>query len=105
MKFNRVQFLTPFLCIAAVCSLLLTGCQSFWSEEPGFGDHVNDAVQQQTVNPANPQNPSSASSQGMDGVAAKDSIDNYQKSFETRTGIGAGPYPSTPLGNAQGGAR
>jgi hypothetical protein len=98
MKTHNLERFMLSLGLALAGGLLLAGCQPYWAEEPGFGDRVNAAVQQQTANPNNPSNSTASAQKGMDGVAAKDSIDNYQKSFETKPGVGANAYPSTPLG-------
>ena len=63
--------------------LLLSGCQALWETSPDFGSSVKEAIRAQAVNPdqpaKSPRNPT-----GMDGPAAKASIDNYNYSFEQR---------------------
>ena len=61
--------------------ILNTACQSSWYPQVGFGSSVNDAVAAQTVNKDGPKEVK-RDTQGMDGPAAKASIDNYQRSFE-----------------------
>ncbi len=61
--------------------ILITACQSSWYPQVGFGSSVNDAVAAQTVNKDGPKEVK-RETQGMDGPAAKASIDNYQRSFE-----------------------
>lgn len=62
-----------------VAVFMLAGCQG-WNTPPDFGDTVRQAVQAQQVNPnapaGNPPHPS-----GMDGPAAKSTIDNYERGF------------------------
>ena len=63
--------------------LSLSGCQALWEPSPDFGSSVKEAIRAQAVNPdqpaKSPRNPT-----GMDGPAAKASIDNYNYSFEQR---------------------
>jgi len=61
--------------------ILITACQSSWYPQVGFGSSVNDAVAAQTVNKDGPKEVK-RETQGMDGPAAKASIDSYQRSFE-----------------------
>ena len=69
---------------SAIISLLtLSACQSYWNARPDFGSSVNAAIQAQKVNPVAPEgNPKST--QGLDGPAAKASVDSYQRSFEVK---------------------
>lgn len=71
--------------ILLIGAAALVGCQSYWDRDPQFGSSVNDAVKAQAVNPNAPQVNASRPKQGMDGVAAKKSIDNYDKSFDAKT--------------------
>lgn len=65
----------------------LTACQSTWYPETDFGSSVNDAIIDQVANIKAPE-PVARNSMGMEGPAAKSSIDNYQKSFEaSSTGV------------------
>lgn len=68
----------------------LVGCQSYWDPEPDFGSSVNGAIRTQAVNP-NPPTGKPYANAHMDGVSAKATVDNYQKSFTApgRTGQGA----------------
>lgn len=59
--------------------LALSGCQG-WYTEPDFGNAVRQAVQAQQVNPNAPVGNMTPSS-GMDGPAAKSTIDNYERGF------------------------
>ncbi len=70
--------------------LLLAGCQSYWDAEPGFGSSVNGAIRAQAVNPDPPTGKPYANAH-MDGISAKATVDNYQKSFiaPARSGQGA----------------
>ncbi|MDO8692717.1 MAG: hypothetical protein Q7J51_01330 [Sheuella sp.] len=82
---------------------LLSGCQSQWTQEPGFGSSVTQAVDAQKVNPGAPGN-LPVNQAGMDGVAAKSSMDNYQRSLirNTQPGTtGSGSFLGT---NALGGS-
>ena len=78
-KFNLKLFL--FYLIMPLTYFLITACQSSWYPEVGFGSSVNEAIAAQTVNKENPKE-IKRETQGMDGPAAKASIDNYQRSFE-----------------------
>ena len=76
----------PFAAIACLVVLLSSGCGAnrFGGNglsERTFGDAVRAAIARQTLNPAASQNSTDAS--GLDGPAAKGTIDRYQKSFET----------------------
>jgi hypothetical protein len=60
---------------------VLAGCASNTPIlDQHFGDAVNAAKAQQTLNPEASQNKDPVA--GIDGVAAKATIDRYQKSFE-----------------------
>lgn len=63
--------------------LSLGGCQALWEPSPDFGSSVKEAIRAQAVNPDQPAKPPSNPT-GMDGPAAKASIDNYNYSFEQR---------------------
>ena len=76
--------------IPALLSIyFLSGCQALWEPSPDFGSSVKDAIRAQAVNPDQPAktpiNPT-----GMDGPAAKASIDNYHYSFEQRPASSSG---------------
>lgn len=72
------------LAIAALC---LTACRTIWVE-PNEGSAVNAAIRSQSVNRDSTPN-ANKSIGGLDGVAAKASIDNYNRSFILPAG-GAG---------------
>jgi hypothetical protein len=77
------KLFTPAACLAA---LVLTACAEpriggNTLTDQTFGDAVRAAQAQQTINPNASQNP--VAPQGMDGAAAKATIDRYGKSFET----------------------
>lgn len=74
---------------ALVCTALIAGCQSYWNTEPNFGSSVNGAIRAQAVNP-NPPTGDPYANAKMDGVPARKSIDNYQKSFDTPSPGGMG---------------
>ena len=92
--------------------LSLSGCQALWEPSPDFGSSVKEAIRAQAVNPdqpaKSPRNPT-----GMDGPAAKASIDNYNYSFEQRpstspsgtSGYGGMIVGSPSSGQSTGGAR
>lgn len=90
--------------------LLVGGCQSYWAADPDFGSSVSGAISAQTVNPnAATQAPSEV--RGMDGVAAKTSIDSYQNSFIRRNPATGGPSSGSgyfigtqPGGGSSGGS-
>ncbi len=69
--------------------LLLVGCQSYWDAEPGFGSSVNGAIRAQSVN-KNPPTGNPYANAHMDGVSAKATVDNYQKSFTAPASSGQG---------------
>jgi hypothetical protein len=75
--------------LALLSAIFLSGCQAHWEPSPDFGSSVKDAIRAQAVNPDQPAktplNPT-----GMDGPAAKASIDNYHYSFEQRPGTSSG---------------
>lgn len=48
--------------------------------DTNFGNSVRAAVAQQTLNPEASQNPDQV--RGMDGRAAREAVDRYQKSFK-----------------------
>lgn len=87
---------------------LLSGCQSYWNPEPDFGSSVNGAVRAQAVNPDPPKGNPYAKGH-MDGVSAKATVDNYQRSFTSpaRSGQGTGSTNSSLVninsGSATGG--
>jgi hypothetical protein len=68
---------------AAGLVVALTGCQAYWNAEPDFGSSVNGAIQAQVQNPNAPKGYPKALV-GMDGPAAKTSVETYQKSFERK---------------------
>jgi hypothetical protein len=81
---NMITLHIRYKYIPALLSLFfLCGCQALWEPSPDFGSSVKDAIRAQAVNPDEPAktpiNPT-----GMDGPAAKASIDNYHYSFEQR---------------------
>ncbi len=83
---------------------LLTACQADWYPQAGFGSSVNGAIAAQTVNKDAPRSVS-RETQGMDGPAAKASIDNYQRSFEqsgspSMYGSGSNPIISPAGGSS-----
>lgn len=69
--------------------LALSGCQSYWDTEPDFGSTVHNAIRTQAVNPDPPTGNPYANAR-MDGVAAKTTVDNYQRSFVTPVRPGQG---------------
>ena len=83
----RAHFYKLRLSFVALSILILTACQSTWYSETDFGSSVNNAITDQAVNKNAPERVS-RNSMGMDGPAAKSSIDNYHKSFEaSSTGV------------------
>ncbi len=72
------------LCIYTALSLALiaSGCTSTTPRiDSQFGDAARIAIAQQTINPDAGKNP--AADKGMDGKAALEVMDRYQKSFRT----------------------
>ena len=77
MKF--IKFISTMIVLLA-----LSACQSYWDAHPDLGNSVNSAIQAQKVNPVAPEgNPKPT--KGLDGPAAKASVDSYQRSFETKS--------------------
>lgn len=63
-------------------ALFMSGCApARYASDDSFGDAVRTAQAQQTVNPDAPRN--AAAPIGLNGAAAKATVDRYQKSFET----------------------
>jgi hypothetical protein len=85
--------------------LLLSGCQALWEPSPDFGSSVTEAIRAQAVNPDQPaKRPSNPT--GMDGPAAKASIDNYNYSFEQRpstSSSGSSGYGGMVVGSPSSG--
>lgn len=84
--------------------LILGGCaHPRYASDEAFGDSVRAAQAQQTLHPDASRN--TAPPKGMEGAAAKATIDRYQKSYETPQApvnvftIGVG------TGNASGGGQ
>ena len=81
-----MNFLIKRLCacfVLAVTIGCLSACQSNWYPESDFGSTVNGAVMAQAKNPNAPKgNPKLTT--GLDGPAAKSSVDSYQKTFERK---------------------
>ena len=72
-----------------------SGCQSTTPVlDSRFGDAVNSAKAQQTINPEASRNPDPVA--GLDGTAAKDSLDRYQNTFKQ-------PPPTFTISNVGGG--
>ena len=66
--------------LAASAACLLSACASTTPEwDANFGNTTRAAFAQQIINPDASQNPDQVS--GMDGRAARETIDRYQKSF------------------------
>ena len=102
-KMNNVFTLT--LLMAA-----LAGCASNTPQlDSTFGDAVNAAKAQQTLNPEASQN--TAQPDGLDGKAANALIDRYQKSFEKPPAagnifnIGVGSSGTGTSGGSSGSSR
>lgn len=75
----RVQRLSLKL-LAASAACLLSACALTTPEwDANFGNSVRTAFAQQIINPDASQNPDPVS--GMDGRAARETMDRYQKSF------------------------
>lgn len=75
--------------LACVMAGLLSACQSYWDPEPDFGASVNGAIRAQAVN-KNPPTGNPYANAHMDGVAAKATVDNYQRSFTAPARSGQG---------------
>lgn len=66
---------------AAVMASLLTGCSSTPYLDSRFGEAVDMAMAQQTINLQASQNPDPVA--GIDGKAAQEAIGRYHESFKT----------------------
>lgn len=67
--------------LAAGAACLLSACVSTTPQwDANFGNTVRTAFAQQIINPDASQNPDPVS--GMDGRAARETMDRYQKSFK-----------------------
>ena len=107
-------FLTRTIAVFGVglAFLSLGGCQALWEPSPDFGSSVKEAIRAQAVNSDQPAKPPSNPT-GMDGPAAKASIDNYNYSFEQRpstspsgtSGYGGMVVGSPSSGQSTGGTR
>jgi hypothetical protein len=86
-----------------LCVFSLGACQSQWYPEVGFGSSVNNAITEQIANKNAPE-VTQRESQGMDGPAAKASIDNYQRSFEQTGALGISGGGSNPIISPTGSA-
>lgn len=94
---NRFLSRLNQLSIFGAIALGMTACSPYWNAMPGYGEAVNGAIMAQAKNPDAPNgNPKSVA--GLDGPAAKNSVDSYQKSF-IRT-----PPPATGGGTLTGGS-
>jgi len=70
-----------FIPAALLASVALAGCATQTPNlDQHFGDAVNAAKAQQTINPDASQNTDPVA--GVDGQAAKAAIDRYHKSYE-----------------------
>lgn len=66
----------------SLMALLAAGCaENRYREEEGFGDAVRAAKARQIINPDASR--SAKRPDGLDGKAAKATIDRYEKSFES----------------------
>lgn len=73
--------------LAALCMLaILSGCAHDYATEASFGRSVSEAVARQSLNPNGTIQ--DGVTPGMDGFAAKASIDRYQAGFERPAGMG-----------------
>jgi hypothetical protein len=81
----RIRTLTTVATMLPVC--LLTACVPLSPNvDSHFGEAVNMAKAQQTIDPDASLNPDPVS--GVDGKSAQSAMENYHKSFET-------PAPTT----------
>jgi hypothetical protein len=81
----RIRILTTAATLLPVC--LLTACVPMTPNlDSHFGEAVNMAKAQQTINPDASRNPDPVS--GMDGQAGMSAMENYHQSFKT-------PAPTT----------
>lgn len=80
----RIRSLTTILATLSVC--LLPACAVSPNLDSHFGEAVNIAKAQQTVNPDASKDPDPVF--GVDGQAGKSAMENYHKSFKA-------PAPTT----------
>lgn len=79
----------------------LSACQATWYPEERFGSSVNGAIQAQAKNPNAPVgNPKTTA--GLDGPAAKNAVDSYQKSFERKQPTTTATQTGTMVGSSVG---
>lgn len=76
---------------------VLSGCTGTPRLDAKFGDAVNMAKAQQTINPDASRNTDPV--KGIDGQAANAIVDRYHKTYEAPT-----PAPSGSIGTVSGGA-
>jgi len=67
-------------------TLGVSGCAYDYSVEPSFGVAVNTAITQQTINTAGVGH--DGVTPGLDGAAAKSTVDRYQRSYEQPSALG-----------------
>jgi hypothetical protein len=85
VKLNQKNLINISKVTLSVFSLLtLSACQSGWDIGADFGSTVNDAIKLQTIHADAPKT-SIPPKEGLDGVAAKVAVDNYQKSLEVKS--------------------
>lgn len=95
------RVLTRYVGITILSALGLTACQATWYPEDQFGSSVNGAIQAQAKNPNAPVgNPKKTP--GLDGPAAKNAIDSYQKSFERKQTTQQSSQSGTMVGGTVG---
>jgi len=70
-----IRFIGP----AVLLGLAIGGCTTTPELDSRFGHAVNAAKAQQTINPDASRNTDPVA--GLDGIAAKESIDRYQNTF------------------------
>lgn len=80
---NNIVKKTDFRLILALVPIALAGCAETPTPhyDARFGDAVRAAVAQQTINPDASRNTDPVA--GLDGKAAEQTMNNYDKSFRT----------------------
>jgi hypothetical protein len=87
---------------AALVAMCLCGCAHDYRSDTRFGDTVTHAIRAQTIDPAGVG--TNGLKSGLDGQAAKATIDRYHKSFEQPQSLGNVYTIGVGSGGTAGGA-
>jgi hypothetical protein len=86
----------------ALVALCLCGCAHDYRSDTRFGDTVTHAIRAQTIDPAGVG--TNGLKSGLDGQAAKATVDRYHKSFEQPQSLGNVYTIGVGSGGTAGGA-